>query len=649
MARVFTITAGLENMGAMKTGGQGSVYKGKRMGEIFTAIKILPTPIYSESEDDKNFLAFQNEVHKLQKVNEKTNPNVVRIVSSGITDSGNLPYIEMEFIEGPDLEELIKAPHDPIFTLKEVIKVAEQLSHALAHCHRFDVKHGDIKSNNVKFNSNTGNYVLLDFGLAIMSDEQRRSSLRHAGAIEFMAPEQNEGQMLFETDVYSFGVVLFELLAGQVPFPLGEKGETARNLVMVAHMEQSPPDLLSLRQSSLPHTWDEQKRTNEMQVPHWLVQLVYKCLQKNPADRFASGLELHNFIVTHSVQSYHHDLLPSNTGLLQQELNTLKKENERLRNELIQLRRQAPTPAFKNQPPPLPADVIATPLPPAKKDSNFGGILLAFLLTVVVIAGVYYFIKKDDRQQKLPEPVSKTDSLGRNRVVGEYIVTADRAYFYNEPSEDSRRNAYAIASSEIIKAMDEKNGYIYSEITNDRGITSKGWLRKQDMVTLSAWLASNRNQAPPGDVMSEEEISLKLNEARVMLASKRTQAAVLIYKELSDKGVPEATYQYANMALQNQHNQLSCNDAFNMLRKLSDNGYVPAKRTVGFLYAFADDDPVLLQNNYDRCNFIKDVNKGSKLLMEVMVIGDTTARRLLDDLNAKAQLEKQAASTNNQQ
>ena len=49
MSKVFTITSGLENMGALKTGGQGSVYKGKRTGEILTAIKLLPTPIYSET------------------------------------------------------------------------------------------------------------------------------------------------------------------------------------------------------------------------------------------------------------------------------------------------------------------------------------------------------------------------------------------------------------------------------------------------------------------------------------------------------------------------------------------------------------------------------------------------------------------------
>src|SRR5215212_420289 len=244
MAKVFTIAEGLENMGALKTGGQGSVYKGRRIGEIITAVKLLPTPIYSESTDDKHFMDFQNEVEKLKKVNFEPNPHVVKILNSGLTESGNLPFIEMEFIEGPDMEDLLKPPHDPVFTIRETIKVAEQLSNALAHCHKVDVKHGDIKSNNVKFNVHTGNYILLDFGLAVMSDEQRRTSLRHAGAIEFMAPEQNDGHMLFETDVYSFGIIIYELLAGRVPFHLKDKGETSRNQVMVAHIETPVPDLL---------------------------------------------------------------------------------------------------------------------------------------------------------------------------------------------------------------------------------------------------------------------------------------------------------------------------------------------------------------------------------------------------------------------
>jgi len=208
MSKVFTVAEGLENMGAIKTGGQGSVYKGRRTGEIITAIKLLPTPVLSQSEDDWHYHDFINEVKKLQHVNESPNPNVVKILSYGVSETGSFPYIEMEYIDGPDLCDLLKK--SSVFTIKETLRVAEQLAHALSHCHSLGVKHGDIKTNNVKFNQHSGNYVLIDFGLAILSDEERRTSLRYAGAIEFMAPEQNEGHLYPETDVYSYGIVLYE-------------------------------------------------------------------------------------------------------------------------------------------------------------------------------------------------------------------------------------------------------------------------------------------------------------------------------------------------------------------------------------------------------------------------------------------------------
>jgi serine/threonine protein kinase len=303
MSKIFTITEGLENMGALRTGGQGSVYKGRRMGPIITAVKLLPTPIYTEDKNDKNFRNFQNEVDKLKKVNQVPNPNVVKIINSGLTESGSFPFIEMEFIEGPDLEELLKPPHQKIFTVKETIKLAEQLANALAHCHQFGVKHGDIKSNNVKYNVHSGNYVLLDFGLAIMSDEQRRTSMRHAGAIEFMAPEQNTGEILFQTDIYSFGVVIFELLAGQVPFPLEDNGETSRNTVMVAHMESPVPDLMEIRRKNLPDAWSVTTKEQEMQVPAQLLQIIYKCLEKDPQKRFANGQQLQEAVLQHQPES----------------------------------------------------------------------------------------------------------------------------------------------------------------------------------------------------------------------------------------------------------------------------------------------------------------------------------------------------------
>lgn len=329
MAKVFTITAGLENMGALRTGGQGSVYKGRRMASIITAVKLLPTPIYSENLEDKNFRDFQNEVEKLKMVNIQSSPHVVKILNSGLTESGSLPFIEMEYIEGPDLEDLLKPPHPAVFPIRELLKIAQQLAMALAHCHSVGVKHGDIKSNNIKFNEATGNYILLDFGLAVMSEEQRRSSLRNAGAVEFMAPEQYEGKMLFQSDIYSYGVVLYELLAGSVPFPLIGKYESARNMVMLSHIERSIPDPLNLRRERLPLHWNESLRMAEMDVPEWLLQVIGKCLEKEPEQRFSDGSELLDALLTHIERN-------NNPAAGVTLLNEYKNENEILRYELKQ-------------------------------------------------------------------------------------------------------------------------------------------------------------------------------------------------------------------------------------------------------------------------------------------------------------------------
>lgn len=419
MAKVFTITEGLENMGALRTGGQGSVYKGKRMGAIISAVKLLPTPIHTENKDDKNFRDFQNEVEKLKKVNEDPSPNVVKILNSGLTESGSFPFIEMEYIEGPDLEDLLKPPHEAVFTVREAIKLAEQLSDALAHCHKVGVKHGDIKSNNIKFNQYTGNYVLLDFGLAVMSDEQRRSSLRHAGAVEFMAPEQHDGEMLFQSDIYSFGIILYELLAGTVPFPLINKSETSRNMVMLSHIEKPMPDLLELRKAHLPAAWSEEKKAQEMLIPAWLLQVVDKCLQKKPDQRFADGMELHNVI------SNHHQLFFSNeeaAGIISE----LRNENARLSKQL--------------------------------KQTNNGGkikiitIVGAVLITAVVVFGLNAtFNSNDDSTNDTPGLVDKsntkqTDSAGTRPSL--------------KPAPSSARTADSIKKAKPKKIKRTKDGLI---------------------------------------------------------------------------------------------------------------------------------------------------------------------------------------------
>ncbi|TCD10826.1 serine/threonine protein kinase [Pedobacter frigidisoli] len=344
MSEIFTITEGLQNLGALKTGGQGSVYKGMRMGPIYSAIKLIPTPIYVEDDSDKNYRNFLNEVTKLQQVNIHPSPNVVKILSSGITDSGSFPYIEMEYIEGPELGELLLPPHQKVFTVKELLKVAEQLAAALAHCHQVDVKHGDVKSNNVKYNIQTANYVLLDFGLAIMSEEQRRTSIRHAGAIEFMAPEQHEGKMLLQTDIYSYGIILYELLAGQVPFPLEGNGDTGRNSVMIGHLEKEIPDAMALRKNNLANAVQDEVLISEMQVPHWLLKLIERCLQKDPAERFANGMELYKAVTNGLISSAPLNFQSTESTFPNESLNfealkgEARQKTEKLENELAILK-----------------------------------------------------------------------------------------------------------------------------------------------------------------------------------------------------------------------------------------------------------------------------------------------------------------------
>lgn len=655
MAKVFTITEGLENMGALKSGGQGSVYKARRTGAIITAVKLLPTPIHTESEDDKNFRDFQNEVTKLKKVNEQPNPNVVKILASGITETGSFPFIEMEFIEGPDLEELLKPPHDPLFTIKEATKVADQLSYALSHCHKVGVKHGDIKSNNVKFNIHTGNYVLLDFGLAVMSDEQRRTSLRHAGAIEFMAPEQNEGRMLFETDVYSFGVILFELLTGTVPFPLKDSGETARNMVRLAHMETHPPSIVALRRQAMPESWSAEKKEREMQLPEWLLETVYKCLQKKPEERFDNGTALHDYIINNSIRTTGNKVgSTDNLFLLQQEKEKLQRENEAMQQQLQQY-----TQTIKRQETEilgLRADLSATerslreqanrastyaaPPPPRAVRSGNKRNLIWVGLIVIAFAGFFLFSLfknsfggNDTETDTVSEVTTEEQTPKKRESIGEFKVVADRAYFHNEAEDASRRSAYMIPSEDVITALEEKNGFIYTEFTNSRGQTSKGWLRKQDLMTIDEWNAKKAEEPKP-ERLTKIEINQQLQQAKRLLDAGQEGEALNIYNYLAEQEIPEAMFEYGNLALKNRNPEIDCTTANQLIKDASDKGHVPAKRTLGFLYLFGENKDVMRLNNYTRCSHEKNVLRGSRLLVEAMTAGDTAAGNILDEINA---------------
>ncbi len=124
---------------------------------------------------------------------------------------------------------------------------------------------------------------------------------------------------------------MYELLAGQVPFPLNDGGETSRNAVMIAHMESPVPDVMELRRQNLPNSWPAEKQELEMQVPQWLLQVINTCLQKDAGKRYANGMALQEALFLSSMAS--EDFVAGS-----QSLELLKTRNAALTAQLLDSR-----------------------------------------------------------------------------------------------------------------------------------------------------------------------------------------------------------------------------------------------------------------------------------------------------------------------
>ncbi|HUH33558.1 MAG TPA: protein kinase, partial [Daejeonella sp.] len=162
--------AGLEKINAISEAAGGTVFRGHRVKEIETIVKILPYPVRTESKDDPGTITYLREIKRLKHLNHVPNIHVVKILNTGLTEKDLFPYIETELIKGSDLDDLLTLPNNAVFKLDQVIDLATQMADALAHCHSAMVKHGRINSNNIRLNAETGSYVLLNFGRVLLSD-----------------------------------------------------------------------------------------------------------------------------------------------------------------------------------------------------------------------------------------------------------------------------------------------------------------------------------------------------------------------------------------------------------------------------------------------------------------------------------------------
>jgi tRNA A-37 threonylcarbamoyl transferase component Bud32 len=181
------------------------------------------------------------------------------------------PFIAMQYIDGRTLEQVA-----PELTLREKLGVMRDVCEAVHAAHETGLIHRDLKPQNIMVERRADGLRphVLDFGLAREYDASGTTeSSGMAGTPSYMAPEQARGDVRLldrRTDVYALGAVLFRLAVGRPPF----EGSHMDIAVRVLHANPMPP------------------RRLDPDLPTGVENIILKCLEKEPARRYATALDL---------------------------------------------------------------------------------------------------------------------------------------------------------------------------------------------------------------------------------------------------------------------------------------------------------------------------------------------------------------------
>ena len=209
----YVIDGRYEIIRKLGQGGFGAVYlaNDKKMA-IQKALKVIPDVIVSDME------AMGDLRHEAQTMVTLNHPNIVRVYD--LHDTGQVKYIDMEYVDGKSLAQLKLDRPGKKMPEKEAVSYAIQVAKALAYAHSKGVLHKDVKPQNIMVGAD-GIAKVMDFGIAetVRSSMTRLTGTSSSGTLVYMSPEQLRGKDVGkESDIYSFGAMLYELLSRHPPF-----------------------------------------------------------------------------------------------------------------------------------------------------------------------------------------------------------------------------------------------------------------------------------------------------------------------------------------------------------------------------------------------------------------------------------------------
>lgn len=264
-AKIFGNFGDYELLEEVGRGGQGVVFRARQKSLNRTvALKIIGLGQWAAETHLKRFRLEAKAAARLD------HSGIVPIYEVGESDGSC--YFSMKFIEGGQLDEVVKRQPMPIRKAVELIAKVARIVH---HAHDHSILHRDIKPGNILLDKN-GEPHLTDFGLArlVEIDSTVTRTKDVMGTPSYMAPEQatgNKAKITNATDVYGLGAVLYQLLTGHPPFAGGTTYETIKLLLEI---EPRQPRVLNPK------------------IDRDLSTACLKCLEKDPNRRYSSALGL---------------------------------------------------------------------------------------------------------------------------------------------------------------------------------------------------------------------------------------------------------------------------------------------------------------------------------------------------------------------